>query len=149
MVAEWESRATTPWVMSTPEPLCFGGGLPPRDVACNLGLDETVELLTRVLAAGEEGLDVSTLSAARKTTLELSHLKKPTPTMSLGVELLTRDVKSFRGIRSSPMDMFLSPFHLYVRTVPLSNVGNTSDAEMNSYGLAALAPLAITHPSSP
>ena len=149
MVAEWKSRATTPWVMSTPEPSCVGGGLPPRDVARKLDLDETSELLTRVLAASEGSPDLGTLSAARRTTLGLSQLKKLTPTMSLGVELLTSEVKSCMVIGSSLMDMCLSPFHLHVRTVPLSNVGNTSDAEMNSYGLAALAPLAITHPSPP
>ena len=122
---------------------------PPHEVAPKLGLDETVELLTRVLGASEEDPDLSALSAALKNKLELSDLKKPPSTMSPGVELLTRDVKSCRGIRSSPMDTCPSPFHLRVRTVPVCNVGDTSEAEMKSCGLAALAPLAITHPSPP
>ena len=42
-----------------------------------------------------------------------------------------------------------SPFHPRVRTVPVCTVGDTTEAEMKSYGLAALAPLAITHPSPP
>ena len=37
--------------------------------------------------------------------------------MSPGVELLTRDVRSCRGIRSSPMNTCLSPFLPRVRTV--------------------------------
>ena len=36
---------------------------------------------------------------------------------------------------------------LSVRTLPVCNVGDPSGAWMKSYGLAALAPLAITHPS--
>ena len=90
---------------------------------------------------------ITTLSAALKTKLGLSALKKPPPSMSPGVELLTRDVKSCRGIRGSPMDTCPSPFHPRVRIVPVCDVGDTCEAEMKSYGLAALAPLAITHPS--
>ena len=67
--------------------------------------------------------------------------------MSPGVELLTMDVKSCRGIRISPMDTCPSPFHPRVKTVPVCSVGDPWEAEMKSYGLAALAPLAITHPS--
>ena len=77
--------------------------------APKLGLDEIMELLSRVLGAGDEGLSV--LSTALKTKLGLSDLKKPPRTMSPGVELLTRDVKSCRGIRSSPMDTCPSPFY--------------------------------------
>ena len=51
------------------------------------------------------------------------------------------------GIRSSPKDTCPSPFHPHVRTVPVCNEGDTFEAEMKSYGLAAPAPLAITHPS--
>ena len=69
--------------------------------------------------------------------------------MSSGVELLARDVKSCRGIRSSPRDTCPSPFDPRVKTVPVCSVGRTSEAEMKSYGLAALAPFAITHPSPP
>ena len=122
-------------------------GLPPRMAAPKLGLDETMELLSRILRAGDEDPDLSALSAALKTKLGLSDLKKPPPTMSPGVELLTRDVKSCRGIRSSPMDTCPSPFHPRVRTVPVCSVGDTTEAEMKGYGLSALAPLATLHPS--
>ena len=131
----------------SPKPTCVERGLPPRMAAPKLGLHETMELLSRVLGAREEDPDLSALSAALKTKLGLSDLKKPPPTMSPGVELLTMDVKSCRGIRISPMDTCPSPFHPRVRTVPVCSVGDTSEAEMKSYGRAALAPLAITHPS--
>ena len=49
------------------------------------------------------------------------------------------------GIRSSPKDTCPSPFHPHVRTVPVCNEGDTFEAERKSYGLAAPAPLAITH----
>ena len=117
--------------------------------APKLRLDETMDLLSRVRGADDDDPDLSALSAALKTKLGLSDLKKPPPTMSPGVELLTRDMKSCRGICSSPVDRRLSPFHPRVRTVPVSTVGDTKEAEMNSYGLAALAPLATTHPSPP
>ena len=156
LFADWESRATTPSLNRTPEsvgvspePVCVQRCFLQRDVAPKLGLDETVELLTRVLSACEEDLDLSAFSAAPKTKLGLSNVKKPPSTMSPGVELLTRDVKSRRGIRSSLMDTCPSPFHLRVRTLPVCNVGDTSEAEMKSYGRAAQAPLAITHPSPP
>ena len=67
--------------------------------------------------------------------------------MSSGVELLTRDVKSCRGIRSSPNDPCPSPFHPCVRTVHVCSVGDTTEAEIKGYGLSALAPLATVHPS--
>ena len=47
------------------------------------------------------------------------------------------------------MDTCPSPFHPHVKIVPASNVSDTSEARMRSYGLAALAPLTITHPSPP
>ena len=130
-----------------PKPTSVDRGLPQQMAAPKLGLDETIELLSRVLGAGDEDPDVSALSAALKTKLGLSDLKKPPPTMSPGVELLTRDVKSCRGIRSSPMDTRPSPFHPRVRTVPVCSVGDTTEAEMKGYGLAALAPLATVYPS--
>ena len=65
------------------------------------------------------------------------------------VELFTRDLKSCRGIRSSPMDTCPSGSHAYLRTVPVCSVGDTTEAEMKSYCHAALAPLATRHPSSP
>ena len=67
--------------------------------------------------------------------------------MSPGVELLTREVKSCRGIRSSPMDTCPSPFHPRGRTVPVCSVGDTTKAEMKGYGLSALALFATVHPS--
>ena len=130
-----------------PEPTSVDQGLPPRMAAPKLGLVETMELLSRVLGAGDEDADLSALSAALKRKLGLFDLKKPPPTMSPGVELLTRDVKSCRGIRSSPMDTCPSPFHARVRTVPVCSVGDTTEAEMKGYGLSALAPLATVHPS--
>ena len=133
----------------SPEPVCVERGLPPHMAAPKLGLDETMGLLFRVLGEGEEDPDLSALSAALKAKLGLSDLKKPPPTMSPGVELLTRDVKSCRGIRSSPMDTCPSPFHPRVRTVPVCSVGDTTKAEMKGYGLAALAPLATVYPSPP
>ena len=132
-----------------PGPSCVERGLPPRMAAPKLGLNETMELLSRVLCARDEDPDLSALSAVLKTKLGLSDLKKPPPTMSPSVELLTRDVKSCRGIRNSAMDTSPSPFHPRVRTVSVCSVGDTTEAEMKSYGLAALAPLATTHPSPP
>ena len=131
------------------KPTCMDHGLPPRMAAPNLGLDEAMDLLSRVLGAADEGPDLGALSAALKTQLRLSDLKKPPPTMSPGVELLTRDVKSCGGIRSSPLDTCPSPFHPGVRTVPVCSVGDTTEAEMKGYGLAALAPLATVYPSPP
>ena len=104
---------------------------------------------SRVLGAGDEDPDLSALSAALKTKLGLSDLKKPSPTMSCCVDLLTWDVKSCRGIRSSRMDTCPSPFHNRVRTVPVCSVGDTIEAEMKAYGLVALAPVAAMHPSLP
>ena len=131
------------------EPTCVDRGLPPCIAAPKLGLDETMELLSRVLGAGDEDPDLSALSAALKTKLGLSDLKKPPSTMSPGVELLTRDVKSCGGIRRSPMDTCPSPFHPCVRTVPVCSVGDTTEGDMKGYGLAALAPLATVYPSPP
>ena len=131
-----------------PEPTSGDRGLPQRMAAPKLGLDETMELLSRVFGAGDEDPDLSALSAALKTKLGHSDLKKPPPTMSPGVELLTRDVKRCRGIRSSPMDTCPSPFHPRVRTVPVCSVGDTTETEMKGYGLSALAPLATVHPST-
>ena len=117
--------------------------------APKLGLYETMELLSRVLGARDEYLDLSAFSTALKTKLGLSDLKKPPPTVSPGVEPLTRDVKSCRGIHSSLTFTFPSPFHPDVRTVPVCNVEDTTEAEMKSYSLVALAPLATTNPSPP
>ena len=84
-----------------PERTCVDPSLPPRMATLKLGLDETMDLLSRVLGARDEDPDLSALSAALKTKLGLSDWKNPPPTMSLGVELLTRDVRSCRDIRSS------------------------------------------------
>ena len=131
------------------EPACVDRGLPQSMGALKLGLDETIDLLSWVLGADDEDADLSALSAALKTKLGLSDLKKPRPTMSPGVELLTRDVKSCRGIHSCPMDTCPSPFHPRVRTVPVGSVGDTSEAEMKGYGLGALALLATVYRAPP
>ena len=47
-----------------PEPTSVDRGLPPRMSAPKLSLDETMELLSRVLGAGDEDQDLSALSAA-------------------------------------------------------------------------------------
>ena len=132
-----------------PEGVCVERGLPPSMAAPKLRLDETMELLSRVLGAGEEDPDLSALSAALKAKPGLSDLKKPPPTMSPGVKLLTRDLKSCRGISSSLMDTYPGPFHPRVRTVPVCSVGDTTEPEMKGWGLAALAPLATVYPSPP
>ena len=118
----------------SPEPTCVDRGLRPRMAAPKLGLEDR---------------DLGVLSAAFKTKLGLSDLKKPPPTMSAGVELLTTDEKRCIGIRSSPMDTCPSPFHPRVRTLPMCSVGDTTEAEMKGYGLAALAPLARMYASPP
>ena len=69
--------------------------------------------------------------------------------MSRGVELVTWDVKSCRGIRSSPLDTCPTPLIPRVSTLPVFNVGDTFNAEMKSYGLIAWAPWTITHLSAP
>ena len=130
-----------------PEPACVDRDLLARMAAPKLALDETMELLSPVLGARDEDPDLSALSAALKTRLGLCDLKKPPPTMSRGVELLTREVKSCRGIRSSPIDTCRSPCHPPVRTVPVCSVCDTTEAEMKGFGLAALAPWATVNPS--
>ena len=75
--------------------------------APKLGLDWTMDLLFRVLGAGDQEPDLTALSAALKTELGLSNLKKPPPTMSPGVQLFTRDVNSCRGI-GGPLNGHLS-----------------------------------------
>ena len=130
------------------EPTHIERGLPSRVAAPKFGLDETMKLLSRVLGAGDEDPDLSALSAALKTKLGLSDWKKAPPTVSPGVERWTRDVTSCRGIRSSAMDTWPSHFNPRVRTVPVCNVGDITEAQMKSYGLAGLAPMATTHPSS-
>ena len=62
-----------------PEPTSVDRGLPPRMAAPKLGLHETMELLPRVLGAGDEDPDLSALSAALETKLGVSNLKKPHP----------------------------------------------------------------------
>ena len=156
---DWISRETTPSLPSRPrlpsprgvcpDPVRVERGLPSRMAAPKLGLDETMELLSRVLGAGDEDPDLSALSAALSAKLGLSEMKKPPSTMSPGVELLIRGVKSCRGIRSTPLDTFPSPFHPRVRTVPVCTIRDSTEAEMEGYGLAALAPLATVYPSPP
>ena len=144
---DWESRAPTWSLRNQPEPVKVECALPPHEDTSKLGLDETVELRTRVVGASEEDPHTSALSAALKTKLGLANPKKPPPTMSPGVELLNRGVKSYRDIRNSPVDTCPSLFHPGVKSMPVCKVADTSEADMKSYGLAALATLAITHPS--
>ena len=92
---------------------------------------------------------MSALSAALKPKLGLSELKKPPSTMSLGVQLLNRGMKSCRGIRSTPLDTCPSPFHPRVRTVPVCTIGDSTEAEMEGYGLTAVAQRATVYPSAP
>ena len=156
---DWISRVPTPSLPSRPrppsprgvcpEPVRLEKGLPSRMAAPKLGLDETVELLSRVLGAGDEDPDLSALSAALKAKLGLSELEKPPSTMSPGVDLLTRGVKSCRGMRSTPLDTCPSPFHPRVRTIPVCTIGDSTEAEMEDYELAALAPLATVYPLPP
>ena len=54
---------------AAPEPTCVDRGLLPRMAAPKLGLDETMELLSRVLGAGDEDPDLSALSAALRMKL--------------------------------------------------------------------------------
>ena len=111
-----------------------------------------MEVLSRVLGAGKEDPDLSALSAALKAILGFGNLKKPPPykgCMAPGVELLTRDVKTCRGIRSSRMDTCPSPFHRRVRTLPVCIAGVSFEDEMKSFGQAARVPLATKHPSCP
>ena len=84
------------------------------------------------------------MSAASKTKRGWCHLKKPPSTMFLGADLLTRDMESCRGIHGTLMDIRPTPFNPRVRTVPVCNVLNSSEAELKSYGLPALAQLDIT-----
>ena len=156
---DWISREPTPSLPSRPrppsphgvciEPVRVERGLPSRMAAPKLGLDETMELLSRVLGSGDEDPDWSALSAALKAKLGLFELKKPPSTMSPGVELLTRGVKNCREIRSTPLNTCPSPFHPRVRTVPECTIGDSTEAEMEGYGLAAQAPLATVYPSTP
>ena len=97
---DWISREPTPSLPLRPRPLSPRGvcpepvrverGLPSRMAAPKLGLDETMELRSRVLGAGDEDPDLSALSAALKAKLGLSELKKPPSTMSPGVKLLKK-----------------------------------------------------------
>ena len=156
---DWISREPTPSLPSRPRspsprgvcpaPVRVERGLPSRMPAPELGLDETMELLSRVLGPGDEDPDLSALSAALKAKLGLSELKKPPSTMSPGVELLTRGVKSCRGIRSTLLDTCPSPFHPRVRTVPVCTIGDSTEADMKGFELAALAPFATVYPSPP
>ena len=95
LFADWDA-ATNPSVKITPEPvsiasesICVEPALPPSDVACKLRLNETVALLNRVLGASEEDPDLTALSAALKTKLGASDLKKPPPTLSSPLDLLS------------------------------------------------------------
>ena len=82
---DWISGEPTPSLLSRPrppsprgvrpEPVRVERDLPSRMAARKLCLDETMELLPRVLGAGDP--DLSALSAALKAKLGLSELKRP------------------------------------------------------------------------
>ena len=129
-----------------PESTSVSRDLPPQMATPKLSLDETMESLSRVLGAGDEDPDLSALSAALKTKLALSDLKKLPPTMSPGVELSNREsCRSFAATQWTPVLAF---FHPRVSTVPVCSVGDTTEAEMKGLGLSALAPFATVHPSA-
>ena len=129
-----------------PESVCVERDLLPRDVPPKLHLNETGELPKRFMGVSEEDQDLSALSAAQKTKLGLSYLGKPPSTMSLGLEVPTRDVESCGGILGCCMDTCPSPFQPRVETVPVCNVGDTCEAEMKSYGQASSPQLAVKPP---
>ena len=60
-----------------PKPFFVARAFCAQKVAPTPGLDETVELLTRVLGVSEEDPDLTALSAALKSKLGLCHVKKP------------------------------------------------------------------------
>ena len=147
--ADWESQAPTPSLRKEPESVGVERAFPPHQDTSKLRPGETMELLTEGLRATEEDLNLCAVSAALKTKLGLADLKKPPPTVLPGVQFLTRDVKRFLGICSSPGNSCPSLVHHPVRTVPFCNLDVISEFVMKSYGLAALALLAITHTPLP
>ena len=56
--AKWESRAPTPSLRKEPEPVEVELALPPKEDTPKPGLNETLDLLTRVLGARDEDPDV-------------------------------------------------------------------------------------------
>ena len=96
--------------------------------APKLGLNETMELLSRVLGAGEEDPDLSALFAGLKAKLWLANAKTAPPHNVPWCGMSTRDVKSCKSIRGFPMDTCPSPFHPRVRTVPVCSVRDTPEA---------------------
>ena len=112
-----------------PEPTCVDRGLPPRNAAPEVGLDETMDMLSRVLGAGDEDPNLNALSASLKTKLELRDLKNPPPTnpwcgtFDQGCEKLQRYPPLL-------MNTCPSPFHPRVRTVPVQYPGHQTHIPM-------------------
>ena len=79
MFANCESRENATSLKKMPERVCVEGAFPPQEVAPKLGLNETVELLTRVFGASEEDPHLSSLSPALENKLGLSDGRKPPP----------------------------------------------------------------------
>ena len=136
--------APTRWLKKEPKSVGTGRALPLPEETPKFGLDETVEPLTKLLRGNEEDPDLSALSAALKGKLGLADWKHP-PTMSPGVEALTRNVESCQGICTSRMDICPRYFHPPERTVHVCNMCDTLDVEMKRFGVAASATLVVTH----
>ena len=96
-----------------------------------LALDETMELLTKVLGAATLTLE------ALKMKLGLCELKKFTANLSSGVGLLTRSVKSCGGIYNKYLDSCPSLFHPRVRTIVVCSVAEIPVEKMGGFGLAS------------
>ena len=91
------------------DPVCVERGLPPPMAAPNVGVDETMELISQVLGAGKEDSDLSALSAPLKAELGLSDLVKLPPTkaplcgtVNQGCEELRRHPQLPNGHLSKP-----------------------------------------------
>ena len=71
-----------PSLRREPQPVRVARALCPREDTLKFVLNETVELLTKVLGTSEEDPNLSALSAPLKAKLGLADLKKPLPTTS-------------------------------------------------------------------
>ena len=75
-----------------------------------VGLDESVELFTKVLAAREEDPEFGALLAQFKAKLGLADLKKPPSTKSLGVEFSISNRRATRVSVALPRIPIVAPF---------------------------------------
>ena len=132
MFKDLESRAATPSLEPKISGSMKGPGVP-RELS-KFGLDETVQLQTKVLGAGDEEADLSVLSAASKTKLGMVNLNRPLAIISPCVEVLTRDVKSYGGIHRAPLESCHSLFHPHVKTVRVRSGSETAAQEPEHSG---------------